>query len=194
MTGDVILDNRLTIDEVHRLARQAAALLSLVDGGTKDHPWQCGCGCRNRALHTLRVAEQSYTVFRSTSGGRSAKGDHADPVFATATGEQVDPSPQWLPGLTDAARAASKAIQDLAGYLHTVGRIESSDPHILAQAGQGDCVVCDTYCSGAVNDRLRAGYCDACRKAWKRAGSPDRAEFKRARRAQLALEEKGQAS
>lgn len=51
--------------------------------------------------------------------------------------------------------------------------------------GSGDCrAECGRYCSGAAGDRLRSGFCDPCRKAWERAGRPDRATFKRLQRAQ----------
>ena len=50
----------------------------------------------------------------------------------------------------------------------------------------GDCRACDRYCAGTGEDRLRSGYCAACRMAWRRAGSPDRQAFERDRR--IALE------
>ena len=54
-------------------------------------------------------------------------------------------------------------------------------------ASGGDCVVCATYCSGAHNDRLRAGLCDPCRKHWQRS-SLDRGEWMLERRRNLLSE------
>lgn len=53
---------------------------------------------------------------------------------------------------------------------------------------QGECLCCGEPVSGAVNDRLRSGFDDKCRKAWERAGHPDRAAFIRDRRRQLGLD------
>jgi hypothetical protein len=49
-------------------------------------------------------------------------------------------------------------------------------------AGTGSCQACTQWCSGTGEDRLRSGYCNACRVAWDRAGRPDRATFNRTRR------------
>jgi len=45
------------------------------------------------------------------------------------------------------------------------------------RAGAGACQACDNWCSGAENDRLRAGYCPAHYHQWRRAGQPDRHAF-----------------
>lgn len=56
-------------------------------------------------------------------------------------------------------------------------------------AGQGDCEVCATFCSGAQDDRLKSGFCKACYDAWWRyvASNPggDRRRFLVERRAYL---------
>ena len=55
-------------------------------------------------------------------------------------------------------------------------------------ASGGDCVVCATYCSGAHNDRLRAGLCNPCRVHWQRwnvANNGDRGEWMLERRRAL---------
>ncbi len=60
-------------------------------------------------------------------------------------------------------------------------------------AGEGDCMCCERFVAGTEADRLREGFCDACRQAWRRygakwigAGGPDRTSFIAMRRAQLA--------
>lgn len=49
------------------------------------------------------------------------------------------------------------------------------------QPGAGPCNACGRDVPGTATDRLRAAWCDACRKAWERAGYPDRAQFERTR-------------
>lgn len=51
------------------------------------------------------------------------------------------------------------------------------------------CAACERLVANTPNDRLRKGYCDACRKAWARKqdewvgpGAPDRVQFERGRR------------
>ena len=52
-------------------------------------------------------------------------------------------------------------------------------------AGAGPCLACDTDVPGTAENRLRSGYCPACRKAWERAGCPDRSSFRSMRQARL---------
>lgn len=44
-----------------------------------------------------------------------------------------------------------------------------------------DCRACTRPVAATSKDPMRYGYCDACRKAWERAGKPDRAAFERDR-------------
>jgi hypothetical protein len=52
----------------------------------------------------------------------------------------------------------------------------------VRQPGSGICRACLKQVPGIGSDRLRSGYCDACRKAWARADYPDRVEFEFSRR------------
>lgn len=75
-------------------------------------------------------------------------------------------------------RLAWSAALELGGLTADIGA--HADPDGLARtanAGTGDCLACDTWVPGTHDDRLRAGFCDRCRQAWKRAGRPDRAAF-----------------
>lgn len=45
-----------------------------------------------------------------------------------------------------------------------------------------DCEACGRSVANTPNDRLRKGYCNACRMAWERQGQPDRVAFNRTRR------------
>jgi hypothetical protein len=50
--------------------------------------------------------------------------------------------------------------------------------------GRGECAACARICDPArnSNDRLRSGFCNACRMAWDRAGRPPRVDWAHARR------------
>jgi hypothetical protein len=55
-----------------------------------------------------------------------------------------------------------------------------------ARTNISECEACGRTVAGTPTDRLRSGYCDACRKAWDRAGRPDRVQFQRARHCEVS--------
>lgn len=72
------------------------------------------------------------------------------------------------------------------GGLHLVSTIVGhADPASTdrknRQPGAGPCNACGRDVPGTATDRLRSGWCDSCRKAYDRAGYPDRAAFERSR-------------
>jgi hypothetical protein len=69
----------------------------------------------------------------------------------------------------------------LEGRLDAIDKLSAPDRK-SETTGPGYCQACATFCTGAGDDRLRSGYCDACRKAWDRGGRKPRAEFERSRR------------
>lgn len=76
-----------------------------------------------------------------------------------------------------ALRAAADAIGELMERLDAIDRLATlhrTDP-------SGHCNACTRWVEGTANDRLRAGYCAACYRAWDRAGRPDRVQFERTR-------------
>lgn len=77
-----------------------------------------------------------------------------------------------------------EAAGNLGALEHRLDLIDelSSPTPANETAGTGGCQACGQHCSGAGNDRLRSGYCNACRMAWDREGRPPRADFERARR------------
>lgn len=74
-------------------------------------------------------------------------------------------------------RRVDRAFRGVTTTRPNLGRVSS-----LA----GQCLCCQRDVLGTAEDRLRNGYCDACRKAWERAGRPDRAWFERQRREQAS--------
>lgn len=79
-----------------------------------------------------------------------------------------------LTAAVHALRETHAALSQLTARLHT-GRPEQ-------RTNIADCEACGRTVANTPNDRLRSGYCMACRKAWDRAGRPDRVAFERARR------------
>lgn len=85
----------------------------------------------------------------------------------------------------------------------TVTRAHDFVEHVKTKAAgrqsalAGVCLCCsrvvygtaDDPMLGTKEDKLRAGYCNECRMAWKRAGCPDRAMWERTRREELGSEE-----
>ena len=105
-----------------------------------------------------------------------------------------------IAALLDHAAVTVQAAEDKLLYVLNL----SADDTIIGQhKTAGICRACERTVTGSDDDRLREGFCDACRKAWKRLqsrwtddrrpGAPDRAEFERRRRAE-ADEEKRRAS
>lgn len=82
----------------------------------------------------------------------------------------------------DALRSAADAVRRLLPASQS--EVESMRGRQTSTAGA--CVACGRDVSGSARDRLRAGFCDACRKAWEREGKPDRAAFIARRRAAQA--------
>lgn len=118
------------------------------------------------------------------------------------------PDPATRPETPDAVLAAlTEAVAEVSEAHGLMRRVDRrlvfakavGESHRGRQAEGADCLCCDTFVSGAANDRLRAGFCPACWTAWGRwkAGRHEeqgalRREFIGWRRAELAAREKSQ--
>lgn len=108
---------------------------------------------------------------------------------ADADSTEVDTWEEWeRDAVADALGDAFGQLAEMAGIARSVTRNLDFVVSVYARANQrpagaGDCLACDRVVTGAPNDRLRAGYCEACYRAWDRAGRPDRAAFERTREA-----------
>ena len=72
-----------------------------------------------------------------------------------------------------ALREVHDALSQLTARLHH-GQAEQ-------RTNMADCSACERPVANTPVDRIKAGYCEACYKAWTRAGRPDRAGFERTR-------------
>lgn len=172
---------RLTVRDITRVGSQSQALGLLLSAKAS-----CQCGCLTFGEHALHVASSAYGPLQ-TGGSGSRNGGHADPVAAMfKDGDPYqgyrDDSMVWLERLERACRQHAALTSELAALVYDLGTITGADPKDLVKNGQGTCPACDQFCSGAHNDRLRAGWCPACYRAWIRAGRPDRNDFTHARR------------
>lgn len=88
--------------------------------------------------------------------------------------------------LGDVERYAVRADRRLASL--------TAAPTLRVPSVSGACGCCEREVSGAVGDRMLSGYCEACSRAWRREGRPDRFRFEVARRAWLAEHERRDAA
>jgi hypothetical protein len=92
--------------------------------------------------------------------------------------EDVEQACGYLVDAVAALGACDARLDHLDRISSPLSRSETS--------GAAHCEACQRWVSGSATDRIRSGYCDSCRKAWDRAGRPDRSVFARQRRAEGA--------
>lgn len=150
--------------------------------------------CRTRLDHALRVARQAAAGFNPSGAERTHGGSIPNPVLAAVIA-QAKKDGTWRSHMTedwwyDQILSLVAVLNTAAGNLTILcldlAKITATDPKDLGKNGQGSCPVCDTFCSGAVDDRLIAGLCDTDYRAWTRAGRPDRFRWVQERRGELA--------
>lgn len=116
-------------------------------------------------------------------GGGVARPVEAAVIALDEHGATPDPVALAVARIFASLTAAKAALEDLDRVRQDV----LANPRFGRTSSlTGDCQACQRPVSGSANDRLRAGYCDACRMAWERAGRPDRPAFERRRRKELA--------
>ena len=99
------------------------------------------------------------------SAGTGTRGsDHGSIVERLALDPKPDPGQEaleWLAAFTE-ARAA------LIVLVKGAHRLIPDQPMLRRQVTGADCEACRRWVPGSATDRLRSGFCDACRKAWER--------------------------
>lgn len=132
-----------------------------------------------------------------TELGRRARGAPRDGYPSSTRGEGVSNSEVSRPTEATALVAIESTIADpvgdaIAEVFATMGEIASLAKILDDQRGYimatgndrrgrisalGSCAACTRDVACTPTDRLVAGYCSACYKAWARAGRPERREF-----------------
>lgn len=104
-------------------------------------------------------------------------GGDDDPLLAAVIA-RIEPGHETDP-LKDNLDEIFGTLAEICGHARRIERLRSvvvnaastvKDPQPLG----GTCQCCLRHVPNTPNDRLRSGYCDACRTAWNRAGRPDR--------------------
>lgn len=148
------------------------------------------------------------------SGQGRAKGTHADPVLALIerkegcpVDERGEPLPvritadQWVDAEVDRINdLVNRLYDECVVMVNTARRIEGlkrlidnrGDARYGRQSSVTDCLCCEATVTGVGEDRIKAGYCPACYKAWERyraqVTEPVHELFRRHRRVELAAE------
>jgi hypothetical protein len=153
--------------DLPRLAVKIGDVAKLIDGL---------CDRKARGKHVCVSLTKDLQLLREweargyPQGGEGTSSGVSDPTGNAALTHDIvltviDPisgQPQnlewWLSRLFDSAHAVL-VIHELVNF---------TEKNQGRQAGGGDCQACETFCSGAKDDRLRAGYCNACYTAWVR--------------------------
>lgn len=85
---------------------------------------------------------------------------------------------RWYVATFAVVTMGQQLLVDLASHAAP----DDPDMQRAAGPGAGWCLACERWVVGSHGDRLRAGFCDACRKAFTRLPAPrDRAKFIRDR-------------
>lgn len=133
---------------------------------------------------TGRVGAGGENAAQSTTEGAALSGWRIDPETDEAV--WVGPPFDQHHALTDAAvealERAVSAIATLATKLDEIDRVAT----VVRTDPSGYCGACTRWVEGTAVDRLRAGYCQACHRAWDRAGRPDRPAFELQRKRESA--------
>lgn len=142
------------------------------------------------------VSNPTYRVTEAMAGGKDQlSGD-----------DRTTPDTWSVPGERVGELVAH--VMDQAGLMHDHARRIASLKRLIENRGdarygrqcslQGDCLACDRPVSGVGEDRIKAGYCPTCYRAWLRfrleemsaCRTPDHEVFRRRRIAKAKAEAK----
>lgn len=146
---------------------------------------------RRDGTAALRMARLLEDRGWPTTSGAAGSGGGRSTSELTSTEAAASLPNKWTgirSDLYEAMSATYKAachMRDTLGYVMGHGDIEATERH-HRQPGSGPCMACTRDVPGTEGDRLRSGFCNACRMKWTRDGRPDRAVFIRRRQQELS--------
>lgn len=173
---------------MHELAANLRKLAETLesDGDTAEHRASI-LAARGYPSQTLGDGGSRSTESTSSTerfGTRFVPGKHD----VTRKPLPIPPDVKWC----DIDRHLAEALAAVEQGRTRVANLIANINHHAADidpipVGQGECMACGRTCRPSVkaDDRLRSGMCDACRKAWTRAGRPPRSTWIHERRAAL---------
>lgn len=127
---------------------------------------------------------------RGFSGGAGDGTGRRGPDTSDPTGNAAQRGRDQWTGIDDKLhRWLTVAYTISTGGCHLLSQITGhADPTSTDRKnrhpGSGRCNACGRDVPGTANDRLRSGWCSGCKRAYERAGFPDRAAFERTRYAE----------
>jgi hypothetical protein len=144
-------------------------------------------GLTDRALREIDAAARFQATIAQEPGRRS-KGSVSRPTESQAVQEiegKHIPDPrghafQVIDEQLAVMRAAAYEIRNAHDLIVHIAMSAEGRVSMLSS-----CLCCDRAVSNADGDRLKAGYCEGCYKAWCRGGRADRPRFERERREKL---------
>lgn len=177
---------RLILDEMKALLAPSptrpkiTVLADMIERGDKSstidgYPAGSGGGGGSRGSRSILVdveqgGREAVPVSSSTEAAmfRRADDERADPIGAAIE--------DLLTRLVESSGHA-RVITKKRFVIMNAG--DSMRGHVSTSS---DCHACHRVVAGTPADPLVSAYCRACRKAWERAGYPDRLDFERTRR------------
>ena len=122
-----------------------------------------------------------------TSANQAGFAGTSDDYFGRCTVSQPEPDPtgEAIANVFDQIHQVAKIMHSIDSELGYINHVRHAASGRQPTSTGGPCQCCGRDVPGTENDRLRAGYCNACSMAWIRAGRPDRRQFEVERRRKL---------
>lgn len=130
-----------------------------------------------------QAATERARLFAARGWPASVNGDGRGGADSSST-ERAALNPGPLAGLDESLATHIRlawyaATQCEADMIRILTHASDDDP---TPPGTGSCERCGEFCrptAARPHNRIRSGYCPTCRRAWHRAGRPDRFTFNR---------------
>jgi len=143
------------------------------------------------AVKELKACQPGFPTSSGGAYGAPTLGEDGSPPGLERFVTRRDPAMADLAEL-DVSLAEARGLLARAHRIVLAWRpVDRSSMVIVEKVSGGECVVCFAYCSGAAEDRLRAGLCNACRMSysrWRKDNVGGRHDWIMSKRAEQAQE------
>lgn len=171
-----------TLEELKSRRDHIAEIVKKLDNNTLS-ALRRRAGASNRALEA--GAGSSVTDAYATRGGseRVSGGNTRRPTETTAIAELTHPNHEGDPVRILCEEILAHMVEAhgaLAAMKQKYELIVDLEDELKGRKSTvGSCRRCSRTVPGTPDDRIRSGYCEACYRAWLRAGRPERQQFER---------------
>jgi len=154
------------------LAADRAALAAAL--ATLHHILESDLVRRAHEVAALLMSDGLPTSSMGEPGG--GNGGHGDPTLSAVLQRQ-----RHGRELSDLATTCHRINADAVHAFRLMSSLVAATvpPAEEHPPGAGHCQRCGRWVVGSTSDRIKSGWCPACYVGWRRAGSPDRAEWNR---------------